>query len=122
MMNGNVPSTKIIGGGGKKEVYSMRAHVPIGFSLPYYSLEGNIVSQELTIKKSVKGTKEKVGDVSSLRVEIYSLQNKVKTVEVDPLSKEIKISVSDLPDGNYILNMVEAGRVVFTDRIMIKKY
>ena len=27
----------------------MRAHVPIGFSLPYYSLEGNIVSQELTI-------------------------------------------------------------------------
>ena len=122
VMNGNVPSTKIIGGGGKKEVYSMRAHVPIGFSLPYYSLEGNIVSQELTIKKSVKGTKEKVGDVSSLRVEIYSLQNKVKTVEVDPLSKEIKISVSDLPDGNYILNMVEAGRVVFTDRIIIKKY
>ena len=58
----------------------MRAHVPIGFSLPYYSLEGNIVSQELTIKKSIKGTKEKVGDVSSLRVEIYSLQNKVKTV------------------------------------------
>ena len=98
----------------------MRAHVPIGFSLPYYSLEGNIVSQELTIKKSIKGTKEKVGDVSSLRVEIYSLQNKVKTVE--PLSKEIKISVSDLPDGNYILNMVEAGRVVFTDRIIIKKY
>ena len=93
----------------------MRAHVPIGFSLPYYSLEGNIVSQELTIKKSIKGTKEKVGDVSSL-------QNKVKTVEVDPLSKEIKISVSDLPDGNYILNMVEAGRVVFTDRIIIKKY
>ena len=45
----------------------MRAHVPIGFSLPYYSLEGNIVSQELTIKKSIKGTKEKVGDVSSLR-------------------------------------------------------
>ena len=122
VMNGNVPSTKIIGGGGKKEVYSMRAHVPIGFSLPYYSLEGNIVSQELTIKKSIKGTKEKVGDVSSLRVEIYSLQNKVKTVEVDPLSKEIKISVSDLPDGNYILNMVEAGRVVFTDRIIIKKY
>lgn len=102
VMNGNVPSTKIIGGGGKKEVYSMRAHVPIGFSLPYYSLEGNIVSQELTIKKSIKGTKEKVGDVSSLRVEIYSLQNKVKTVEVDPLSKEIKISVSDLPDGNYM--------------------
>ena len=81
----------------------MRAHVPIGFSLPYYSLEGNIVSQELTIKKSIKGTKEKVGDVSSLRVEIYSLQNKVKTVEVDPLSKEIKISVSDLPDGNLSL-------------------
>lgn len=54
----------------------MRAHVPIGFSLPYYSLEGNIVSQELTIKKSIKGTKEKVGDVSSLRVEIYSLQKK----------------------------------------------
>ena len=26
---------------------------------------------------------------------IYSLQNKVKTVEVDPLSKEIKISVSE---------------------------
>ena len=70
MMNGNVPSTKIIGGGGKKEVYSMRAHVPIGFSLPYYSIGKAIsVSQELTIKKSVKGTKEKVGDVSSLRVE-----------------------------------------------------
>jgi len=59
----------------------MRAHVPIGFSLPYYSLEGNIVSQELTIKKSIKGTKEKVGDVSSLRVEIYSLQNKVKRLK-----------------------------------------
>lgn len=68
----------------------MRAHVPIGFSLPYYSLEGNIVSQELTIKKSIKGTKEKVGDVSSLRVEIYSLQNKVKTVEVDPCLKRLK--------------------------------
>ena len=66
----------------------MRAHVPIGFSLPYYSLEGNIVSQELTIKKSVKGTKEKVQLilVMSRDAKLYILDEPIGGV--DPAARD----------------------------------
>lgn len=103
-------------------VYTMQLHIPkitMGFR---YLLNENIVSNKLIIKK-ISNYNEKVVDPSCAVVNVYSLQNKMMTVNVEGSMQgnNIVIDVDKLPKGNYIVNIIENGEVVFVDKFYINR-
>ena len=55
-------------------------------------------------------------------IEIYSLQSKVKTVKIESQITENEISVSNLPEGHYVIRIIEDGNIEFTDKFIIKRH
>ena len=106
-------------------IYTMQLRVPeISTGFIVYRLNETIISNELTIKKvSMSSNSGRSMGESHCIVNIYSLGNKVMTEEVglDIGTNAISIDVSNLPKGNYIVNLVEDGKVVFTDKFLIKR-
>lgn len=106
-------------------IYTMQLRVPeISTGFIVYRLNETIISNELTIKKvSMSSNSGRSMGESHCIVNIYSLENKVMTEEVglDIGTNAISIDVSNLPKGNYIVNLVEDGKVVFTDKFLIKR-
>lgn len=117
-------SSKIAGGLEQKKIlHTMRVHVPIGFSLPRYVLKNNIVEDMVTVIHNNIGINTQSKTVSKkIDVEIYSLQSKVKTAKIESQITENEISVSNLPEGHYVIRIIEDGNIEFTDKFIIKRH
>lgn len=104
-------------------IHNINVNVPYTFSNSRYALVENVVGHSLAITEVDKDNETEIlmCPTHNVTVNVYSLQNRVLSKNIDLSLGTAVIPVSDLSEGYYILSIVENGVVVFSDKFIIKR-
>lgn len=104
-------------------IHNINVNVPYTFSNSRYALVENVVGHSLAITEVDKDNETEIlmCPTHNVTVNVYSLQNRVLSKNIDLSLGTAVIPVSDLSEGYYILSIVENGFVVFSDKFIIKR-
>lgn len=113
-----VGNIKNVGGTTVRSISAVVQSMSLG-GRSLYSLNNAVVENTLTITHKMENEPE-IASYSARSLKkataiIYSSQMKVMSKDIDPSLEQVDINISHLPNGNYILNVIEDGTIVLSE-------